>query len=351
MNRYREISSILLTLLLCLFFGIAFSYAQEFELTPQYYDVKSFKLKSGEVIEDLKIEYATLGTAKKDSQGSVTNAVVFCHGFSGNYAQIKILKGMVGPGKPFDTDKYFFILPTAIGSPGSSCPSLSGLGPRFPKYTIEDMVSAQYLLVTKHLDIKHLAGVAGPSMGGFQTLQWITMYPDFMDWAIPIATSAKAQGRNVGRSAVLNEIIKLDPEYKDGHYKDQPKRGMEVSFMAGYLYYFAYEYYIQNWKTNEELLEGLKNVGLGSAKADANDTIWRNDATDSYDVLDKLPNVKARTLVIGVNDDELFPPSAIKRIAEAIPGASVFGYDSILGHLGCAFHLTKASQQITEFLK
>ena len=177
------------------------------------------------------------------------------------------------------------------------------------------------------------------------------MYPDFMDWAIPIATSAKAQGRNVGRSAVLIEIIKLDPDYKDGYYTEQPKRGMEVSFMAGYLYYFAYEYYIQKWKTNEELLEGLKNVGLGSAKADANVTIWRNEATASYDVLDQLANVKARTLVIGVNDDELFPPSAIKKIADAIPGASVFGYDSILGHLGCAFHLTKASQQITDFLK
>ena len=99
------------------------------------------------------------------------------------------------------------------------------------------------------------------------------------------------------------------------------------------------------------MLEGLKNVGLGSAKADANDTIWRNEATANYDVLDQLLNVKARTLVIGVNDDELFPPSAIKKIADAIPGAKVFGYDSNPGHLGCAFHLTKASQQIAEFLK
>ncbi len=102
---------------------------------------------------------------------------------------------MFGPGKPFDPDKYFFILPTAIGSPGSSCPSISGLGPKFPKYTVADMISAQYLLVTQHLNIKHLAGVAGPSMGGFQTLQWITMYPDFMDWAIPIATASKTIGR------------------------------------------------------------------------------------------------------------------------------------------------------------
>ena len=350
MYRDRVIRLVILTVLFC-FCGIASSFAQELKLTPEYYHVKDFKLKSGAVIEDLKIEYATLGTPIKDGQDNIINAVVFCHGFSGNYAQIKILKGMFGPGKPFDPDKYFFILPTAIGSPGSSCPSISGLGPKFPKYTVADMISAQYLLVTQDLNIKHLAGVAGPSMGGFQTLQWITMYPDFMDWAIPIATASKAIGRLLGRSAVLVDTIKLDPAYKDGYYKEQPKRGMEVYFMGAYLWYFAHDFYAQKWKTKEELLKGLKDVGLGSAKADANDTIWREEALMNFNVTDQLPNVKARTLVIGVNDDELFPPSSFKPIAGAIPGAEVFGYDSILGHLGCALHLTKAGEVITEFLK
>jgi homoserine O-acetyltransferase len=350
MKRNRVVHLVILTLLFC-FYGIGVSFAQDLKLTPEYYHVKNFKFKSGAVIEDLKIEYATLGTPKKDGQGNIINAVFFCHGFSGNYAQIKLLKGMVGPGKPFDPEKYFFILPTAIGSPGSSCPSVSGLGPKFPKYTVEDMISAQYLLATQHLNIEHLAGVAGPSMGGFQTLQWITMYPDFMDWAIPIATSSKTIGRLLGRSAVLVYTIKLDPAYKDGYYKEQPKKGMEVYFMGAYLWYFAHDYYAQKWKTREELLKGLKDVGLGSAKADANDTIWREEALMSYDVEAKLPNVKARTLVIGINDDALFPPSSFKPIAEAIPGAEVFGYDSILGHLGCALHLTKASKIITDFLK
>ena len=350
MNRDRIIRLAFLTALYCLC-AISISFAQELKLTPEYYHIKDFKLKSGMVIEDLEIEYATLGTPKKDSQGDVTNAVVFCHGFSGNYSQIMILKGMVGPGKPFDTDKYFFILPTAIGSPGSSCPSVSGIGPKFPKYTVADMILSQYLLVTQHLNIKHLAGVAGASMGGFQTLQWITMYPDLMDWAIPIATSSKTIGRLLGRSVTLVDIIKLDPAYQDGYYKEQPKKGMEVYFMAAYLWYFAHDYYAQKWKTKEELLKGLKDVGLGSAKADANDTIWREEALMNYDVSELLPSVKAKTLVIGVNDDELFPPSSIQAIAEAIPGAKVFTYDSILGHLGCALHLTKASEAINEFLK
>ena len=350
MTRHRMIHAVLLAFLF-LFLGAATSFSQDIKLTPEYYTVKNFKLKSGAVIEDLKMEYATLGNPNKDAQGNITNAVVFCHGFSGNYTQIMLLKAVVGPGKPFDTDKYFFVLPTAIGSPGSSCPSVSGSGPKFPKYNVADMIEAQYLLVTQHLKIKHLVGVAGASMGGFQTLQWITMYPSFMDWAIPIAAAPDALGRLLGRSAVLIDTIKLDPEYKDGYYKEQPKKGMEVYFMSAYLWYFGHDYYGQQWKTREELLKGLKDVGLGSAKADANDTIWREEALMSFDVTSQLPSVKVRTLVIGINDDELFPPSSIKRIAQGIPGAQLFSYDSILGHLGCALDLQKAGKAITDFLK
>ena len=146
MTRHRMIHAVLLAFLL-LFLGAATSFSQEIKLTPEYYTVKNFKLKSGAVIEGLKMEYATLGNPNKDAQGNITNAVVFCHGFSGNYTQIMLLKAVVGPGKPFDTDKYFFVLPTAIGSPGSSCPSVSGSGPKFPKYNVADMIEAQYLLV------------------------------------------------------------------------------------------------------------------------------------------------------------------------------------------------------------
>jgi homoserine O-acetyltransferase/O-succinyltransferase len=349
MTRYRMIFSALLAFLL-LFLGASTSLSQEIKLTPEYYSIKDFKFKSGAVM-DIKQEYATLGKPTKDAQGNITNAVVFCHGFSGNYTQILMLKGVVGPGLAFDTNKYFFILPTAIGSPGSSCPSVSGAGPKFPKYSAADMIEAQYLLVTDHLKIKHLAGVAGASMGGFQTLQWITTYPDFMDWAIPIATASETGGRLLGRSAVLIETIKLDPAYKDGNYTEQPKKGMEVYFTSAYLWYFAHGFYGRQWKTKEELLKGLKDVGLGSAKADANDIVWREEALMDFSVTKQLPSVKARTLVIGINDDELFPPSSFKPIADGIPGAQLFSYDSMLGHLGCALDLQKASQAVTDFLK
>lgn len=349
MSRYRIILTATLAFLLA-FLVSNTSFSQEIKLTPEYYTIKDFKFKSGAVI-DLKQEYATLGKPVKDAQGNITNAVVFCHGFSGNYTQILLLKGVVGPGLSFDTDKYFFILPTAIGSPGSSCPSVSQTGSKFPKYSVADMIKAQYLLVTDHLKIKHLAGVAGASMGGFQTLQWITSYPDFMDWAIPIAMASETGGRLLGRSTVLVDTIKLDPAYNDGNYKEQPKKGMEVYFMSAYLWYFGHDYYARQWKTKEELLKGLKDVGLGSAKADANDTIWREEALMDFGVTKELPSVKARTLVIGINEDELFPPSSVKPVAEAIPGAQVFIYDSILGHLGCALDIQKAGKAITDFLK
>ena len=288
MTRYRMICALFLACLL-LFVGVSTSLSQEIKLTPEYYTIKDFKFKSGAVM-DLKQEYATLGKPIKDAQGNITNAVVFCHGFSGNYAQILLLKAVVGAGLPFDTDKYFFILPTAIGSPGSSCPSVSGAGPKFPQYSVADMIEAQYLLVTEHLKIKHLAGVAGASMGGFQTLQWITTYPDFMDWAIPIAMASESIGRLLGRSAVLVDIIKLDPAYKDGNYTEQPKKGMEVYFMSAYLWYFGHDFYAKKWKTKEELLKGLRDVGLGSAKADANDTIWREEGLMSFNTTKELPS-------------------------------------------------------------
>jgi homoserine O-acetyltransferase/O-succinyltransferase len=331
---------------------IASSAWAQFDLKPEYFIAKNFKLKSGAILEEMKVEYATLGTPTKDSSGNITNAVFFCHGYSGNYSQIKLMKDVVGPGLPFDTNKYFIVCPSALGSPGSSSPSVSGLGPKFPKYGVADMISAQYLLATEHFKIKHLLGVAGASMGGMQTLQWITQYPDFMDWAIPIAMGHEFKGRNVGIFGVMSHAIRSDPAYMDGNYKSQPQKGMEQAFMGVYLWYFTPTFFKVNYKTNEELLKGLKDVGLGSSTMDANDILWRNDAMTDYNLTDELPKVKAKTLVIGVNTDELFPPEAEFQVtAKLIPGAKLFAYDSVAGHLGCAVDIKKAGESIASFLK
>ena len=141
----------LLVLILTIVTLISSAFSQEIKLNPQYFHIKDFKFKPGEVIPELKVEYATFGTMKKDDAGNIINGIVWCHGWSRNYAQVKLSKDIVGPGKAIDSNQFFIICPTAIGSPGSSSPSTSGLGPKFPNYTTEDMIKAQYILITERL--------------------------------------------------------------------------------------------------------------------------------------------------------------------------------------------------------
>ncbi len=321
-------------------------------LKPEYYKVKDFRLLSGEVLPEMTVEYLSLGSPKRDAQGRIDNAVLWCHGWSGSCIQGPTLYGKAfGPGRPLDPDRYYIICPSSLGSPGSSSPSTSGLGPDFPGYTIADMVEAQRLLLTRHLGISHLRGIAGGSMGGHQTLQWITGYPDFMDWAIPIATGPSTTGRVVGIWGLMSETIKADPAYRGGHYAEQPKDALRRAFMGTYLWYFAPAYYQTQFRSPEAVMKGLEDAGMGNAGADANDVIWRNNAMISFNVESKLHQVKAKTLVVGVNDDALYPPvEEFYRVAMGIPGAKLFAYDSILGHIGNSRDLDKATDVMKTFI-
>jgi homoserine acetyltransferase len=95
----------------------------------------------------------------------------------------------------------------------------------------------------------------------------------------------------------------------------------------------------------------LKDIGIGNSKMNANDIIWRHDAMSTYDVRSRLAKVTDRTLVIGVDSDELFTPQNDDLpIAHGIPGAELFTYDSIAGHIGIAIDIGKAPAAITQFL-
>ncbi len=322
-------------------------------LAPQIVELANFKFASGEIMDKLKLQFATLGTPKRDASGNITNAVINPHGWSGDYSQTSTLaKGMLGVGKLLDPEKFFIIFPTAIGSPGSSSPSTSGLGPKFPKYTVQDMVTAQYRLVTEHLGIKKLVGVTGISMGGYQTAQWITQYPDMMDWAIPITTHYKQSGRNIGIFGVMSHTIRSDAAYQNGDYKEQPREAMRRAFMGTYLWYFGEPYYDAQFKTEEQALKGLVSAGLGSDSMDANDIVRRNDALNVFNVEKELFRVKAKVLVVGVEEDELFPgKESIRPMAAAIPGAKVFVYSSSLGHIGGAVQIANAMPAMLDFVR
>lgn len=316
-------------------------------LKPEYHMFNDFEFESGEIIHELKVEYATFGNKIMDDEGNIINGILYLHGWSGDYTSIKRIKDIIGPGETIDTNKFFIICPTVLGSPGSSSPSNSNLGPKFPKYTIKDMVNAQYSLLNQ-LKIKHLKGIIGASMGGFQTLQWAVTYPEFMDFIIPITTSSNVKGQNFAIFNLMNIFIKEDPSYNNGEYSVNPKIGPSNASMLLYLFGFSPEYYKNN--SDEEILESLNEMKLEGLKTDANDIVWRNEAAISFDVSGDLSKIKARTLIIGVNQDQYFPLDIdIMPLFKGITNSKLFAYDSILGHLGTS-EIKKAESLIKDFL-
>jgi homoserine O-acetyltransferase len=173
-----------------------------------------------------------------------------------------------------------------------------------------------------------------------------------MDWAIPITTHYKQAGRNIGIFGVMSYTIRSDAAYQNGNYKEQPREAMRRAFMGTYLWYFGEPYYDAQFKTEEQALKGLVSAGLGSDTMDANDIVRRNDALSTFNLEKELAKIKAKVLVVGVEEDELFPgKESIRPLAAAIPGAKVFVYSSPLGHIGGAVQVGKAVPAMLDFVR
>lgn len=301
---------------------------------PQYHTLKNFQFQSGAVLKELTVEYSTYGKSEKDSEGNILNGILFLHGWSGNYNSIERYQGLMSSGEVFDKDNYFLISTTALGSPKTASPSNSSLGAGFPSYTIMDMVKVQYSLLKEHLKIKHLHGVVGTSMGGFQALQWGVHYPEMMDFLILMVTSSAVKGRNLALFQLMNSIIKSHPQYNRGQYHQNPEDAMENAHKLLFLFAFSPEYYHDQFN-NKRLLQSMEEQGIEGRNLDANDVIWRNNATSVYDINVELYKIKAKTLIIGVRGDQFFPPEldAIP-LSESIKNCQLFIFDSSLGHLG-----------------
>ena len=319
-------------------------------LIPSYHTFKNFKFQSGAILNEVRLEYATLGKVRRDSEGNIVNSILFLHGWSGNYSSFKRFNEFTKPGQVFDKDRYFIICTTALGSPESSAPSTSTLSADFPTYTIEDMVNAQHRLLTEHLNVKHLRGIIGTSMGGFQTLDWGIRYPEFMDFIIPIVTSPSVQGRNLAIFNLMNSIIQKHPDYNKGFYQENPGNAVENANKLLFLFAFSPLHYHEEFPSKEMLIHALDEQGIQGRMMDANDVIWRNNASISFDVREKLSKIKAKTLVIGIDGDQFFPPDIDTiSLSQSINDSKLFIYNSVLGHLGIN-ELKKARRVIEDFI-
>ena len=188
---------------------------QKYEVWP----AKDFRFHTGEVAPRLNIGYNTIG----NPSGEV---IVILHGTTGTGAGMlsSAFGGeLFGPGQPLDAAKYFIVLPDSIGTGKSSKPS-DGLKAQFPKYNYDDMVAAQYRLLTEKLNLKHLRMVLGNSMGGMQTWLWGVKYPNFMDILVPMASMpSEMSSRNWMMRRLIIDSIRNDPEWMGGNYVKQPR--------------------------------------------------------------------------------------------------------------------------------
>ena len=276
------------------------------------YTINKFKFKSGEELAGLHIHYTTIGKPTTDKNNKVVNAVLIMHGTSGNsknFLSDMFAGGLFGPGQLLDATKYYIILPDGIGHGKSSKPS-DGLHMRFPKYTYDDMVLADYELLTQHLGINHLRLVMGTSMGGMHTWVWGYTYPDFMDALMPLASlPVEIAGRNRIQRKMAIDMIMMDPEWKGGEYKSEPIVGLtgaisSLIFMTSSP--LQWQKSAPTRQQSDTMLDRLRK--RYSSTLDANDLIYQFDASRDYNPLPHLQEIKAPIFAVNSADDQVNPP-------------------------------------------
>ena len=274
--------------------------------------VRDFHFKNGERLPDLRIHYATLGAARRDSNGKVTNAVLILHGTTGSWRQFtspQFADVLFGPGQLLDADRYFIILPDNIGHGGSSKPS-EGLKGRFPHYDYDDMVAAQHQLLAEGLGVNHLRLVMGTSMGCMHSWVWGETYPDFMDGLMPLAClPVQIAGRNRVWRQALMDSIRLDPAWNKGEYTEEPLEGIRSALYLLLIAGSAPLEWQKNYPTRDQadhFLEGYIDRRLQST--DANDMLYAVDASRNYDPSPYLEKIRAPVMFINSADDFINPP-------------------------------------------
>ena len=257
--------------------------------------IHSFRFSSGETLPELRLHYRTIGTPNGN------NAVLILHGTGGTGKQFlaeQFAGRLYGPGELLDANNHFLILPDAIGHGGSSKPS-DGLGEKFPKYGYQDIVAAQYRLVTEGLGLKHLRLVMGTSMGGMQTWMWGERYPDFMSALMPLASApVEIAGRNRFFRRMMIDSLRSDPVngLRPALYilmimtgcpleiqKEAPTREKADELFDA---------------TYRKRADGVKGIDL----------LYQVDASRDYNPQPKLNEIQAPLVAVNSADDQVNPP-------------------------------------------
>jgi homoserine O-acetyltransferase/O-succinyltransferase len=276
------------------------------------YVIENFHFASGETLPELRLHYATLGKLHRNTHGQVDNAVLILHGTGGSghsFLADRFAGVLFGKGQLLDTSRYFIILPDGIGHGESSKPS-DGLHARFPQYGYEDMVGAQYALVTQGLQVDHLRLVIGTSMGCMHTWMWGEAHPDFVDALMPLAClPVQIAGRNRLWRDLIIDAIRSDPQWLQGEYRSEPADALQTA--AGILL-IAGSAPIQmqlTLPTRDAADEFLKKyMERELPDLDANDLLYQVNSSRDYDPSAGLEKIRAPVMWINSADDFINPP-------------------------------------------
>ncbi|NJN18839.1 MAG: homoserine O-acetyltransferase [Oscillochloris sp.] len=346
------------------------------------------RLESGAMLGSVTLAYETYGRLNE----SRDNAILLLHALSGDahaagrHSLTDRKPGwwdaMVGPGKPFDTDRYYVICSNVIGGcQGSTGPathdplSAKPYGARFPLITIGDMVRAQIRLIDA-LGIEQLHAVAGGSMGGFQALEWITAAPERVRGAILLATAARSSPQTIAWGSIGRRAIMQDPNWRGGDYygHEAPINGLAVARMIGHVTYLSESSLEQRFARRlqhpggpafsleaEFAVESYLNYQGDSFndRFDANSYLYITKAMDYWDLPARygsleaaMARVRARLLALSFSSDWLYPPAEsqaivatarwVGRIAHHIELPSNAGHDAFLVDIDAQRPLVRA---------
>ena len=274
--------------------------------------VHGFRFTTGETLPELTLHYRTIGTPRRDASGVVGNAVLILHGTGGagsGFLAQSFGGQLFGAGQLLDATRYFIILPDGIGHGKSSKPS-DGLRTRFPKYTYDDMVRAQHLLLTDGLNVNHLRLVLGTSMGAMHCWVWGEMFPDFVDGLVPLASvPTQIAGRNRVMRTMVMDSIRNDPAWRGGDYTEQPRQGLVGAInLLLMMTSSPLQWQTQN-PTRDAADRWYENqITSGVATTDANDMLYQFNASRDYDPSPNLEKITAAVLAINSADDVVNPP-------------------------------------------
>lgn len=349
------------------------SYENRIFVETQFVRFDKLVLESGEIIEPVTAAYETYGLLNKQKD----NAILILHAFSGD-SHAAFFKAnerkpgwwdiLIGPGKAFDTDKYFIISSNVLGGckgttgPASINPKTGMIyGLDFPLITLTDMVNLQKMLID-YFGIKKLYCIAGGSMGGMQVLEWIKLYPEMVQRAIPIATTMKHTPMQIAFNEAGRQAIMADPNWNEGHYyeSEKPNKGLSVARMIGHITYMSdnsmktkfgrkFRDAEKSFKFGQDFeVEGYLSYQGSSfvERFDANSYLYISKAIDYFDLTgvsqgnNIYKNVKTKFLVISFTSDWLYPPYQSEEIVNFLHSKNIpvkyekidyeYGHDSFL---------------------